>query len=58
MLFNPENPGVHEYATDCEWATSQALILDRIFTMFPDAIKTYEVPVYSGMEPTVLDTTD
>lgn len=55
MLFNPANPGQHQYATDCEWAINQATILDRLFTMFPSAVKTYEVPVYAGMTPVVLD---
>lgn len=55
MLFNPGNPGQHQYATDCEWAINQATILDRLFVMFPTAVRTYEVPVYSGMTPVVLD---
>lgn len=56
MLFNPENPGEHEYATDCEWAVSQSVILDRLFMQFPNAVRTYEIPLYEGMEPFVLDT--
>lgn len=55
MLFNPGNPGVHQYATDCEWATYQAVMLDKVFAMFPNSVKTYEVPVYSGMEPAIID---
>lgn len=55
MLFNPGNPGEHQYATDCEWATSQATILDRLFRIFPNAVKTYEVPVYEGMTPVILN---
>ena len=55
MLFNPGNPGEHQYATDCEWAVSQATILDRLFRIFPTAVKSYEVPVYAGMTPVILD---
>jgi len=56
MLFNPENPGQHEYATDCEWALGQAVILDKLFRQFPNAVRTYEIPLYEGMSPFVLDT--
>ena len=56
MLFNPENPGQHEYATDCEWALGQAAILDKLFRQFPNAVRTYEIPLYEGMSPFVLDT--
>lgn len=55
MLFNPGNPGQHQYATDCEWAVSQATILDRLFRMFPTAVKSYEIPVYADMTPVILD---
>ena len=56
MLFNPGNPGEHQYATDCEWAVSQATILDRLFKLFPTAIKSYEIPLYSGMSAFVINT--
>ena len=55
MLFNPDNPGEHQYATDCEWATNQATILDRLFRIFPNAVKSYEIPVYEGMTPVILN---
>lgn len=58
MLFNPGNPGEHQYATDCEWAVSQATILDRLLRMFPNAVKTYEIPVYEGMTPVILNVND
>ena len=48
MRWNPDNPPNHQYATDIEWATKQALNIERIFEMFPNAVKAYEVPVYSG----------
>lgn len=55
MLFNPDNPGEHQYATDCEWATNQATILDRLFRIFPNAVRSYEIPVYEGMTPVILN---
>lgn len=56
MLWNPENPGTHQYATDIQWATLQAVNIEKIFRMFPEAIKSYDVPVYSGMSAPVIDT--
>lgn len=56
FLWNPENPGEHQYATACDWATSQALNLDKLFKLFPDCIRTYDVPVFAGMDMIVLDT--
>ena len=58
MLWNPENPGQHQYATDIEWATHQAINIEKIFRMFPQAVKAYDVPVYSGMIPPAIDTED
>ena len=58
MLWNPENPGQHQYATDIEWATHQAINIEKIFRMFPQAVKAYDVPVYSGMVPPAIDTDD
>ena len=51
MRWNPEHPGEHEYATDIGWAIKQAVNIEKIFAYFPDAVKTYEVPVYNGMIP-------
>ena len=58
MLWNPQHPGQHQYATDIEWATSQAINIEKIFRMFPEAVKTYDVPVYEGMTPPVIDTSN
>ena len=58
MLWNPENPGQHQYATDIEWATHQAINIEKIFRMFPQAVKAYDVPVYSGLIPPAIDTED
>lgn len=56
MLWNPESPGEHQYATACDWATLQALNLDKLFKLFPNCIRTYDVPIFAGMEMIVLDT--
>lgn len=58
MLWNPEHPGQHQYATDIEWATHQAINIEKIFRMFPQAVKAYDVPVYGGMIPPAIDTED
>jgi beta-N-acetylglucosaminidase len=55
MLWNPENPGNHLYATDISWAVKQAANIEKIFDSFPDAVLSYDVPVYSGMVPPVLE---
>lgn len=55
MLWNPENPGTHQYATDIGWAVKQAANISRIFSSFPEAVLAYDIPVYSGMIPPVLE---
>ncbi|MCC8169220.1 MAG: Ig-like domain-containing protein [Oscillospiraceae bacterium] len=55
MLWNPENPGTHQYATDISWAVKQAANIEKIFDDFPEAVLSYDVPVYSGMVPPVLE---
>ena len=34
MLWNPENPGTHQYATDIGWAVKQAVSIEKIFSSF------------------------
>lgn len=58
ILWNPQNPGTHQYATACDWATSQALNLDKLFRLFPDCVRTYDVPIFAGMDTIILDTTN
>ncbi|MDY3031851.1 MAG: Ig-like domain-containing protein [Clostridia bacterium] len=48
MLWNPENPGVHQYATDIGWAVKQAVNIEKIFNEFPEAVLSYDIPVYQG----------
>ncbi len=54
MLWNPENPGVHQYATDVAWAVKQAVSIEKIFSSFTDASLSFDVPVYSGQIPPLL----
>ncbi len=54
MLWNPAEPGVHQYASDVGWAVKQAVQIKKIFDNFPNAVLTYDVPVYSGMSETPL----
>lgn len=51
MLWNPERPGYHQYATDIGWAVKQAVSMERIFAYMPEAVFSYDVPVYNGMIP-------
>lgn len=51
MLWNPENPGTHQYATDIGWAVKQAISIEKIFSSFTDATLSFDVPVYSGQIP-------
>ncbi|MCH5209348.1 MAG: Ig-like domain-containing protein [Oscillospiraceae bacterium] len=51
MLWNPEHPGEHQYATDIGWAVKQAISIERIFSSFGDAVLSFDVPVYSGQIP-------
>ncbi len=55
MRWNPEHPSEHQYATDIGWAVKQASNIERIFSNFPDAVLSYEVPVYNGMVPPVIE---
>ena len=48
MLWNPETPGEHQYATDIGWAVKQAINIEKIFASFPDVVLSYDVPVYMG----------
>ncbi len=48
MRWNPENPGVHQYATDVQWAYKQAQTLKNMFAAFPDAKLSFDYPLYSG----------
>ncbi|MBQ3425718.1 MAG: Ig-like domain-containing protein [Clostridia bacterium] len=48
MRWNPDAPGTHLYAGDITWAVMQSVIMERLFSQFPEASIAYEVPVYAG----------
>lgn len=50
MRWNPDSPGDHQYATDIDWAASQAKTLKTMFDSFPNAELSYEIPLYMGEE--------
>lgn len=54
MRWNPDNPGEHMYATDIGWAVKQAIIIERMVELFPEASISYEIPVYSGSNAAVI----
>lgn len=48
MLWNPANPGVHQYATDISWAIKQTATIARFADRFPSASLSFEIPIYEG----------
>lgn len=48
MRWNPDSPGKHQYATDIDWAISQAKIIKTMFDSFPDADLIYEIPLFKN----------
>lgn len=48
MRWNPDQPAVHQYASDVEWAIKQAKTLKNMFDAFPSAKLRFEIPVYKG----------
>ena len=54
MLWNPDNPGTHQYATDIGWAVKQAQSIADIFASFPEAVLAFDVPVYVGQTAPVI----
>lgn len=54
MRWNPDRPGVHQYATDVAWASKQAKTLKNMFSAFPGAELTFEFPIYKNQpEPKI-----
>lgn len=51
MLWNPEKPGYHQYATDIAWAVKQAVSIGRMMQELDGTASSYDVPVYNGMIP-------
>lgn len=50
MRWNPDYPGVHQYATDIAWASKQAKDMSNMFEAFPTAQYRFEIPVFSDQE--------
>lgn len=50
MRWNPEEPAVHQYATDVAWASKQAKNMSAMFEAFPTAKYTFEIPTYVGQD--------
>lgn len=55
MLWNPENPGTHQYATDIGWAVKQAVSIEKIFASFDGVTLSFDIPVYNGQIPPVIE---
>lgn len=51
MLWNPENPTEHQYATDVGWAVKQAAAIGDVMAEMGIDAQAYDVPVYNGMIP-------
>ncbi len=50
MRWNPEEPAVHQYATDIAWASKQAKNMSAMFEAFPTAKYTFEIPTFVGQD--------
>jgi len=46
MRWNPDNPGVHQYATHVAWATAQTSRIYELYQMIDNYILIYEVPKF------------
>lgn len=55
MRWNPEQPAVHQYATDVAWASKQAKDMSSMFEAFPKAQYRFEIPVFAGQEDYKID---
>lgn len=50
MRWNPDQPAVHQYATDVSWASKQAKDMSSMFEAFPTAEYHFEIPTFAGQE--------
>ncbi|MET3684224.1 beta-N-acetylglucosaminidase [Alkalibacillus flavidus] len=46
MRWNPDNTGVHQYATDIGWAVKQSEYIEELYNELTNPVMTYEIPVY------------
>ncbi|PKR77781.1 hypothetical protein CEY16_07570 [Halalkalibacillus sediminis] len=56
MRWNPDNPGVHQYATHVRWAELQTDLIADYYKILNDYVQIYDVPKYAsqpdgGSEP-------
>ncbi|MCD8509551.1 MAG: glucosaminidase domain-containing protein [Bacillus sp. (in: Bacteria)] len=47
MRWNPNNPGLHQYATDIGWASKQTSMLFRHYQNLPHLRKTFDIPRFN-----------
>lgn len=47
MRWNPDNPGVHQYATDIGWAAKQTTLIKNIHNQLTQSKKVFEIPKYN-----------
>lgn len=47
MRWNPQSPGVHQYATAINWAETQASIIYKMAVKSPDNTIYFDYPIYS-----------
>jgi beta-N-acetylglucosaminidase len=46
MRWNPENPGVHQYATDIGWAAKQIYRMRELYSLLDNPTLKYDIPKY------------
>ena len=47
MRWNPNNPGTHQYATDINWANSNAQYLKQLYDQIKTVGKYFEIPSFT-----------
>ncbi|COQ82686.1 AtlE [Streptococcus pneumoniae] len=48
MRWNPENPGTHQYATDINWAESNAQVLKGLYDQIGEVGKFFDIPKFKA----------
>lgn len=46
MRWNPDNPGIHQYATDIGWAVKQVANISRLYELLDRYTLIFDIPVY------------
>lgn len=47
MRWNPENPGIHQYATDVGWAVKQVKIISDLYDLIDNYTLIFDIPTYN-----------